>query len=271
MKRQIRGAAFAAAPFLIASTARAQSYGDYSAPRNAAVDAAGARKVEVEAAAGSLRVEGKPGLRQVQVTGTAWSSSQRFLPRIKLIAERRGDVVFIKADIPDRDNDSFHDSNWAALDLVIQVPQGINAAVSDGSGEATIMNVGSLEASDGSGDLTVDGATGSVRVTDGSGSLTIQNVGGDVKVSDGSGQIEVRNVTGSFTVESDGSGSIHASDIRGSVIVESDGSGGIEVSKVGRDLRVDSKGSGGIDYATVSGQVVIPERHRGRERDRNER
>ena len=62
---------------------------------------AGARTVEVDAAAGSLRVEGKPGLRQVQVTGTARASSQQFLNQIKLIAERRGDVVFIKADIPD--------------------------------------------------------------------------------------------------------------------------------------------------------------------------
>ena len=271
MKRQIRGAAFAAAPFLIASAAHAQGP-NYTAPRNAVVDAAGARTVEVEAAAGSLRVEGRPGLRQVQVIGTARSSSQQFLNRIRLIAERRGDVVFIKADIPDRGNGSFfHDNNWAALDLVIQVPQGINADVSDGSGEAKILNVGSLEAADGSGDFTVDGATGTVRVTDGSGSLKIQNVGGDVKVSDGSGEIDVRNVTGSFTVESDGSGSIHASDIRGSVIVESDGSGEIEVSKVGRDFRVDSKGSGSIDYATVSGLVVIPERHRGRERDWDER
>src|SRR5215210_733791 len=121
MKRQIRGAAIAAAPFLIGSAAHAQ---DYSAPRNAVVDASGARTVEVEAAAGNLRVEGKPGLRQVQVTGTARASSQQFLNQIRLIAERRGDVVFIKADIPDGDNERFyHGNNWAALDLVIHVPQ----------------------------------------------------------------------------------------------------------------------------------------------------
>ena len=102
MKRQIRGAAFAAAPFLIGSAANAQS-APYTAPRNAVVDAAGAKTVEVEAAAGSLRVEGKAGLRQVQVTGTARSSSQQVLNRIKLVAERRGDVVFIKADMPDQD------------------------------------------------------------------------------------------------------------------------------------------------------------------------
>ena len=272
MKRQVRGAAFVAAPFLIGSTAFAQTSSDYTAPRNAVVDAAGARIVEVEAAAGTLRVEGKAGLKQVQVTGTARSSSQQFLNQIKLIAERRGDVVFIKADIPNNDWDSgFHGNYTAALDLVIRVPQGINADVSDGSGEATILNVGSLEMSDGSGDLTVDGAAGTVSITDGSGSLTIQNVGGDVKVSDGSGDIEVRNVTGSFTVETDGSGGIYATDVRGSVIVENDGSGEIEVNKVGRDFRVDSKGSGSIDYSAVSGHVDVPDRHRGRGRGSDDR
>ncbi|MDP9205917.1 MAG: DUF2807 domain-containing protein [Gemmatimonadota bacterium] len=272
MNRQIRGAAFAAAPFIIASTARAQGSGDYTAPRNAVVDAAGARSVEVEAGAGILRVEGKAGLRQVQVTGTARASSQHFLNQIKLIAERRGDVVFVKADIPDQDWDFDSRDNYsAALDLVIQVPQGINAQLSDGSGDAKVLNVGSLDAHDGSGDFSVDGAAGSVRITDGSGNLRIENVGGDVRVSDGSGEIDVRNVTGSFTVEADGSGSILATDVRGSVIVEHDGSGEIEVNKVGRDFRVESKGSGSIDYSAVSGQVDIPDRHHGRGRRGDDR
>jgi len=266
MKRQFRGAAFAAAPFLIGSTAHAQWSSPYSAPRNAIVDASGAKSIEVEAGAGSLRVEGKAGLRQVQVTGTARSSSQQFLTRIKLIAERRGDVVFIKADIPDTDRYDNDDNYSASLDLVIEVPQGINAEVGDGSGDAKILNVGSLEASDGSGSLSVIGAAGSVRITDGSGDLTIENVGGDVKVEDGSGDITVRNVTGSFTVETDGSGGIYATDVRGSVVVENDGSGSIEVNKVGKDFRVESKGSGSIDYAAVSGEINIPERHRDRRR-----
>jgi hypothetical protein len=265
MKRSFRGAAFAAAPFLIGSAAHAQS--SYSAPRNAVVDATGARSVEVEAAAGSLRVEGKPGLRQVRVTGTALASSQQILSRIKLIAERRGDVVFIRADMPDDDDDgSWRDNYSAALDLVIEVPQGMNADVGDGSGDAKILNVGSLEMSDGSGSLSVIGAAGSVRITDGSGDLTIENVGGDVRVSDGSGDINVRNVTGSFIVETDGSGGIFATEVKGSVVVQNDGSGSIEVNKVGKDLRIENKGSGSIEYADVSGQIDIPERHRDRSR-----
>src|SRR2546423_11981673 len=195
MKRQFRGAAFAAAPFLLGPAAYAQ-VGPYTAARNAVVDASGAKTIEVDAAAGILRVEGKPGLRQVQVTGTARASSQGLLNDIKLIAERRGDRVFIKADMPDQ-NGSRWDDDWSVgLDLVIQVPQGINADISDGSGDTKIFNVGALEASDGSGDLSVDGAAGSVRISDGSGSLTIEKVGGDVNVSDGSGDINVRNVSG---------------------------------------------------------------------------
>jgi len=270
MKRQFRGAAFAAAPFLIGTAAHAQWSTPYSAPRNAVVDAAGARSVEVEAGAGSLRVEGKAGLRQVQVTGTARSSSQQFLTQIKLIAERRGDVVFIKADIPDSDGNRDDDYS-AALDLVIEVPQGIDAEVGDGSGDTKILNVGSLDASDGSGSFSVIGAAGSVRITDGSGDLTIENVGGDVKVNDGSGDITVRNVTGSFTVESDGSGGIYATDVRGSVVVQNDGSGSIEVNKVGKDFTVESKGSGSIDYADVSGRIDIPDRRRDRHRESGER
>lgn len=259
MKRQFRGAAVAAAPFLIGSAAHAQSA--YTAPRNAVVNASGARIVEVEAAAGSLRVEGKPGLTQVQVTGTARASSQGLLDDIRLIAERNGDRVFIKADIPEQAG--WNDNGEAALDLVVQVPQGMNADISDGSGDAKVYNVGDLEMSDGSGELLIDGAQ-SVRVTDGSGSLTIENVRGDVTVNDGSGDIDVRNVTGSFTVESDGSGGINATDVRGSVIVRNDGSGGIDVNKVGKDFRVENKGSGDIEYADVSGTVDIPDSRRNR-------
>ena len=269
MNRNIRGAAFAAAPFLLGSAAHAQWSSAYTAPRNATVDANGARVVEVEASAGSLRVEGKAGLRQVQIRGTARSSSQELLSQIKIIAERRGDVVFIKSEMPDEEWRSNRDNHSAALDLVIEVPQGMNADVADGSGELQITNVGSIELTDGSGEITIEGAGGAVNVTDGSGTLTIDNVRGDVRVSDGSGEINVRNVTGSFTVRSDGSGSISASDIRGSVIVENDGSGEIDATKVGRDFTVESKGSGSIHYREVSGQVAIPSRHRERNRDQN--
>src|SRR5438046_9492342 len=117
MKRRMRNAAIAA-PFIFGPAAlKAQSHSDFSAPRNAVVDASGARTVRVEAGAGILRVEGKPGITQVQVKGTAWASSERILRSIKLVAERRGDEIYIKSDMPDGDFNWFNGS--AALDLII--------------------------------------------------------------------------------------------------------------------------------------------------------
>jgi len=266
MQRNILKAAIAA-PFVFGPVmARAQSSADYSAPRNASVDAAGARSVRVEAGAGILRIEGKPGLTRVEVKGTASASSQSVLKDIKLVAERRGDEVYIKADMPESDFTWSDNQHNEALDLIIEVPQGLDANVSDGSGDTEISNVGALEASDGSGDFKVDGAK-SVRITDGSGGLVITNVAGDVRVRDGSGEIDVRNVSGSFTVESDGSGGIFATDVKGSVLVEHDGSGEISATRVGRDLIVESKGSGEVTYSAVTGRVDIPDRRRGRYRD----
>ena len=268
MKRKIRNAAIAAPLLFGAAAAHAQSWNDVSAPRNATVDAAGARSVRIEAGAGFLRVEGKAGISQVKVTGTAHASSQTLLNRVKLTAERRGDEVFIKSEVLDSDYNWFSsgDAN-ASLDLTIEVPQGMDANVSDGSGEATIRNVGNLEMNDGSGELEIDGA-GSVRVTDGSGNLIIKNVRSNVSVRDGSGDIEARNVAGSFTVESDGSGGIFATDIKGSVVIEHDGSGEINASRIGKDFIVESKGSGEITYDGVTGRVDIPDRRRHR-RDRD--
>src|SRR5438046_9973109 len=94
MKRRMRNAAIAAPFFFGPAALKAQSHSDFSAPRNAVLDAAGARSVRVEAGAGILRVEGKAGITQVQVKGTAWASSQGIHKDIELIAERRGDEIF---------------------------------------------------------------------------------------------------------------------------------------------------------------------------------
>jgi hypothetical protein len=72
MNRQFRGAAFAAAPLPIGSTAHAQWFSPYTAPRNAAVDAAGAKSIEVEAgagAAGSVRITDGSGDLTIENVG----------------------------------------------------------------------------------------------------------------------------------------------------------------------------------------------------------
>jgi hypothetical protein len=247
MRELALAAAAITAAVTCATSAHAQVYHygsghDYTAERQATVDASGARRAVVDASAGSLRIEGRPGLTEVRAHGTAWSSSQRFLDQVKLTARRTGDVVEVEVDIPD------HDGEWedvqAGLDLVVEVPQGLALDVEDGSGSMEIRNVGGVEIHDGSGDIEVEHA------------------GGDVRVEDGSGGIRLTDVKGSVEIPRDGSGSIDIRGVTGRVHVSSKGSGSIDVDDVGGGLEVDHKGSGSISYRNVRGTVSVPERRR---------
>ena len=164
---------------------KAKAYEDYTSPRNADVNAAGARSIRIEASAGILKVEGRAGITQVRVRGTAISNRRNLLDDIKLIAERRGDEVFIKADMPDDDRYWSRGRNdQMQLDLIIEVPNTIALDVGDGSGEAEFINTGALEFSDGSGEIHIRGGRGDVRINDGSGNIIIEGVQGSVRVRD---------------------------------------------------------------------------------------
>ena len=83
MKREIRKAAIAA-PFLFGpAVVKAQSGNDFSAPRNAVVDAAGAH-----------------------------------FKSIKLVAERHGDEIYIKSDMPDGDFNWFRGGSAAIATII---------------------------------------------------------------------------------------------------------------------------------------------------------
>jgi hypothetical protein len=242
---------------------RAKAYEEYTAPRDADVNAAGARSIRIEAAAGILRVQGRSDITRVRVKGTARTNRRSLLDDIKLIAERRGDEVYIKADIPEsRGWDSGRDYDQYGLDLVIEVPNSIPLDVEDGSGEAEFVNTGALELNDGSGEINIRSARGDVRIDDGSGNITIEGVQGSVRINDGSGNIRARDVTGSVVVADDGSGDIDVSSVGGTMRVENDGSGNIDVDRVSGDFVVEHDGSGSIRYDTVKGSVRIPDRRR---------
>lgn len=241
---------------------RAKAQNEYREPRNAEVDARGARSVRIEAEGGSLRVEGHQGISQVRVRGTARTTWRNRLDDIKLVAERRGDVVLIKADIPDNDGGwRAFDNGFMGLDLVIEVPLSLRLDVEDGSGEAHFLNTGPITLDDGSGEIEIRGARGDVVIDDGSGEIVLDGVEGNVTIEDGSGEIRVRNVTGSVRLD-DGSGGIDVSGVGGTVRVGNDGSGNIDVDRVGGDFVVDSDGGGSIRFDTVKGSVRIPERKR---------
>jgi len=255
-----------AALFVVAASfgpVRAQAQNGYSEARNASVDASNALSARIEADAGSLQVEGVPGISQVRVRGVARSSQRGRLAGIKLIAERRGTEIFIKSEIPqDRGWQMLRGNFFMALDLVIEVPITLALDVVDGSGEAVFLGTGPLTLNDGSGSIEVRGIRGDVRITDGSGEIVIDGVEGSVWLNDGSGEIRVSNVTGDVIVDDDGSGDIRIAGVGGTVRIDDDGSGAIAVSRVAGDFIVRSAGSGGITHNTVKGTVSIPERKR---------
>lgn len=240
---------------------------DYTSPRNATVDASGARLVRIEARAGTLRVTGRDGISQARVRGTARSSREGWLDEIQLRAERRGDVVEIVVEISER-NYVGMGNFYRALDLDIEIPAGMALEIEDSSGDLEVRGAGAVDIRDSSGDVDVIDA-GMVKVRDSSGDVRIERARGDVRVEDSSGDIEIRNVAGSVDIEEDGSGDIVATDVTGAVLVGRDGSGGIRVADVGGSFTVDRDGSGTISHRNVRGAVQIPRRKADRDRDQD--
>lgn len=234
----------------------------YDAERSATVNAGGARLLDVDAGAGGLRIEGKPGLTEVRIRGHACASDRDLLDDIKLEARREGDRIIIRANKQDDDNRSnWLGNHYRTLDVVMEVPAGIAASIDDGSGEMYLSALGNTEIDDGSGEIEGHDL-GAVRLDDGSGSITLTDVRGAVEIQDGSGEIELRNIGGAIDID-DGSGEINVRGARNNVRV-SDSSGGISVMDVAGDFIVREDGSGEIDYENVRGKVDIPKRHRGR-------
>ncbi len=208
---------------------------DVTASRYVTIDAGSATRVRVRTRAGSLRIEGRPGLDQVRASGTAYAGSVSDLDRVTISATRVGTDLVIETDTGAGWRDG-----WGRLDLLLEVPDSLPLEVDDGSGGIEIYDVAAVELRDGSGGIDID------------------RVAGDVRVVDGSGGIDIRAVRGTVVIEDDGSGSIEITDVGQDVIVENDGSGGITVAEVGGDFVVDRDGSGGVRHRGVRGRVDVP-------------
>src|SRR5207253_4583917 len=77
----------------------------YQDDRNATIDAASARLLVVQAGAGSLKIVGKAGQKNIVIRGKACASSKDMLDRIKLESRRDGSTIEIEANVQ-RDDDS---------------------------------------------------------------------------------------------------------------------------------------------------------------------
>lgn len=231
----------------------------YREPRDATVDAAGAKEIRIVARAGFLRVEGRSGLTEVRAQGTACADTESLLDQIRLSATRSGDRVRIEVEIPE--NRGFWDHD-ARLDLSMEVPDTVPLVVRDSSGPLELRGVASAEIEDSSGEMVILDVAGNLTVDDSSGEIEIARIGGSIRLQDSSGEIDIREVGGSVDIVQDSSGDIDIAGVGGNVLIRRDSSGGIDVRDVEGDFTVEHDGSGGIRHRNVKGAVQIPERHR---------
>ena len=266
----MKNAAFVVTFLLIAGAAQAAWFDDcdHKAHRAAQLDMAGVTHVIVIAKAGSLRVEGRDGVRTVSASGEACSSDEDLLRDITLTATRSGSTATIEAHVPSTNNWSFFgDGDHAMLDFTVTLPPNVSVDINDTSGAMTVANVGACSIDDTSGEIDVRRVHGNLTIRDTSGAIYVADVEGNVHIpSDTSGEIEVKHVGGGVAIDEDTSGAVTISDVKRSVSIGEKGSGSIFVSDVGGDFTVDHKGSGSIEYERVAGHVSVPERHHHRDR-----
>lgn len=255
----MRTVLFCLAAIIIAAPVAADCVGEER--REASISASGIQTVRVIGRAGTLTVEGKPGVGQIAAEGVACASSKALVDEIRIDVRREGNEVIVEALIPEGDSGGsiwpFGIGRYARLDLVVTLPGNLPVAVIDGSGETWIRDIGAGSVRDGSGALEITNVSGNIVVSDGSGSMVVRKVGGTVEISDGSGSIDVEDA-GNVIITADGSGSIDISNVRGNVVIENDGSGSISVFNVGGDFIVRNDGSGGIEHSGVRGAVRLP-------------
>ncbi len=245
---------------LVTVSAHADIFGcGHTARRHASAALTGVSHITVIGRAGSLKVSGRSGAREVVATGTACADSASALNDIQFNVQQSGSELTIEAVIPDRV--SWFGGSSGSLDMEVTVPDAMAIDITDGSGGTIVENVGPLTMVDGSGELTIRGVHGDANVHDGSGALTIADVAGSLRVVDGSGEMDIDGVGGNVTI-TDGSGGITVRNVQRNVTVEDDGSGSVDVRDVHGDFTVGSKGSGSIDYERVAGRVSIPRRNR---------
>ena len=268
-------------------SARGATMGDcpFEAERIASVAVGDAKAVKISAGPGHLEVRGRDGLTEVRVQGRACAEVEGRLERIQVVAERRGDEILIEPTLQGNSlasQDSTSPKSWANrvfVDLTVDVPQSLALRVSHGAGAAEFQGVGPMEISDGSGDITIEDASGDTKISDGSGNVTVRGVRGNVVVKDGSGHVSVRDVTGGVEIE-DGSGDIsiaqvsqdvRVSDGSGEIEIESldagvsisDASGNITIRGVGRNVEIEGDSSGDISVSDVGGDLTVPRKCSG--------
>jgi hypothetical protein len=227
---------------------------DHRGERTESLDAVGVARVEIDARAGRLEVEGREGASRIEARGEICASSEDLLREIELRARRSGDVLHLEVVIPDG-------KGWrsqGSMDLSVELPADLEVEIDDGSGDMVVRGATVGRVDDGSGDLRFEDTRGRLELDDGSGNIRIVRHEGSIELDDGSGDVEIRDVRGDVRVDDDGSGNLRFEDVTGSVRVDDDGSGDIVARSIGGDFVVGDGGSGSIRHRNVAGRVDVP-------------
>ncbi|NVJ65489.1 MAG: hypothetical protein HWE16_03310 [Gammaproteobacteria bacterium] len=242
--------------------------------RQLTLDATNIQSLLVDTGAGSLNIQGKAGIKEIQVKAQISvdgvdkdEADEWFADHMNLsLTNDNGQAIFCasfsyssksKCSTKKKLRDSWFGWNdERKIDVTIYMPENLALEVDDGSGNTEIRDIASkVFVDDGSGHLEIANIAGNLKVDDGSGDLIITNIQGDLYVDDGSGKLIIDQVTGEVEVD-DGSGNIKVTNVAKKVYID-DGSGSVEACHLGGDLTVDD-GSGSVDTCDdIKGQVVI--------------
>lgn len=230
----------------------------YQQELNYELDIKSANSLQLKAGAGSLKVEGREGLENIQVEAQLCASDAEALEELDVLAQVTGDKVKMKTVIGEPKLGFFAGNKSSYINLALLVPNNFDVDAEDSSGAAVFSTLRSLKVEDSSGELVIKGIGGDVDVEDSSGKIEILQVEGSVTVVDSSGEIEATSIGQDLIINADSSGDINGRDINGNYIVKVDSSGSIFADNVGGEFRVDRDSSGGIKYDNVAGKVSLP-------------
>lgn len=245
---------------LVASTA----WGDnckYEKQLEKTLDLSGASRLDINAAAGELRVVGNGSRDEAFIEATICASDESWADesRLRIVS---GKTAEISVEVPDfLSGSSWNDNEHFSVDLTIRIPAGMALNIRDSSGDLRVEGSGELSIRDSSGEIEIKDIRGMVKIEDSSGDIDMMEIHGDLVIErDSSGDISGRDIRGSVLVMKDSSGNIRFENVQNDFVVERDSSGNIVADTVGGDFRVLKDGSGSISAKDVAGETDIPEK-----------
>lgn len=231
----------------------------FSAPRNADIDSAGLKRLQLDLGSSDLDIQSVPGLAKVEVRATACASDSAWLPDLQVSSSRSGERASVEAKNSHNGMSFslFGASSYAYLKVQVRVPAALDVKINSGSGDVHANGLASLDFTSGSGDLDVGDITGPLALQLGSGDVEGHGVGSIALDRTGSGDVRVDGIHGNVRADHAGSGDLNFSHVSGSIKVGDTGSGDVTVSHVGQNVEVGSTGSGDVSAEDIGGNFTV--------------